>query len=513
MPDVALERRVNHFVLPLTAPLTDPQADPVSLRCRSHAGFVHRLAAIEGRDSTTIDGSADVPAALTELAAAAVLVGGDEPQAGGEIRYVPTRAARERVGTEQDGAWPKSVASRQRKATRRTPGVLLTFPPEEERTDVTLSVFTTDWSPSPAACAVAVHPGHPLSPGLPAGRGAAFTGRYCRHPLTGDLLPVWTADWVKPEFGTGAVLVNPGHDAADLAFGREIGLPVRFALAPAGHDGSPETWLTPPVMKTGQAVRTGPTDGLDFTAAQTEYFRILAGRGLACEYTDFGTGSFVVAALTANGPDKIHWDRERRTAAPAGGPAPVSGTALLAALDPAARRGELSVVAPSSAIESDLLALRLLLAEPDLGPVPERAPDITLVGSVTGKYEDLPEDVLELTLLTAAAAQDSLPVKPQQVETAERFLAAHAALAEPDRGPEGEADAAAVKAAGQIRTLLLRRDTKQAFTHLYRLQKTLAKSEAPADGTLVLYEALAWVMTGLPGRHTREQLVEAWNRL
>ncbi|KIZ14371.1 hypothetical protein SNA_35320 [Streptomyces natalensis ATCC 27448] len=78
--------------------------------------------------------------------------------------------------------------------------------------------------------------------GLPAGHTSAFTGRYCRHPLTGDLLPVWTASWVAPEFGTGAVLVNPGHDATDLAFAREVGLPVRFALLPAGREEAPEHW-------------------------------------------------------------------------------------------------------------------------------------------------------------------------------------------------------------------------------------------------------------------------------
>ncbi|WP_200258783.1 class I tRNA ligase family protein [Streptomyces sp. HSG2] len=503
---------MNHFVLSLAA----PQAPLVSLRCRGHAGLVSRLATVEGRASATLDGSADAPAVLTRLAAAACLVGGGEPPVSGEIRYVPTRAARERVGAEADGVWPQATASRQRKAVRRTSGALFVFPLEDSaQTDVTLQVFTTDWSPSPAACAVAVHPGHPLSSGLAPGRGAAFAGRYCRHPLTGDLLPIWTAAWVKPEFGTGAVLVNPGHDPADLAFGRDVGLPVRFALAPAGHDGSPETWLTPPVVKTGQAVRTGATDGLDFTAAQTEYFRVLAERELACPYTDFGLGSFPVAAFAADGPDKIFWDQDRRTVATAGhetagSPAQVRAAAVLAVLDPAVRQAELSVVAPSSAIESDLLALRLLRAEPDLGPVSEEAPDVVLVGTVTGKSEGVPGDVLELTLLTAAAAQDSLPVKPQHVETAERFLAAHTALTELDRVPEGEADTAVMKAAGQIKTLLQRRDAKQAFTHLYRLQKTLAKGETPADDALVVYETLAWVLAGLPDRRAQEQLSRTW---
>jgi len=41
---------------------------------------------------------------------------------------------------------------------------------------------------------------------------------------------------VRPDFGSGAVLVNPAHDPADLAFGRAVGLPIRFGLAPADFD-------------------------------------------------------------------------------------------------------------------------------------------------------------------------------------------------------------------------------------------------------------------------------------
>ncbi|MGW1143944.1 hypothetical protein ACWD6I_02545 [Streptomyces sp. NPDC002454] len=505
---------MNHVVLSLS----DHQPPAVTLRCRSHAAFVSRLAVAEGRRSVVLHGSDDATAALRELATSAGVTGEGEPPAGGEVRYVPTCAARGRVGAARDGVWPQSVASRQNKALRRTSGALFGFPPEDPAaTEAALEVFTTDWSPSPAACAVAVHPGHPLSSGLAAGRGAAFTGRYCRHPLTGDLLPIWTAAWVKPEFGTGAVLVNPGHDAADLAFAREVGLPVRFALAPAGHEEGPGHWLTPPLVKTGHAVRTGRTDGLDHAAAQSEYFRILSERGLARTHTDVGAGSFAVAVFDADGPDKVHWNQERNTIGTPGRdegtPVRVTPAGVLAVLDPAVRRSDLVVVAPSSAIESDLLALRLLLAEPGLGHAPERAPDVLLTGTVTGRTDDVEADVLEVTVLTAAAAQETLSVKPQQLDTAQRFLAAHTALAGTADAPEGEADPAVLKAAAQVRTLLVRRDVKQAFTHLYRLQKTLAKGETPTSGSLAVYEALAWVALGLSGTRSRDRVDAVWQSI
>ncbi|HEY6795768.1 MAG TPA: hypothetical protein VI248_13905 [Kineosporiaceae bacterium] len=503
----------------LVLPLADPKTPLVTIRCLGYARFLDRLASADGRISAVLDGGVDAGSALPRLAAAAGLTPAGESPVSGEIRYVPTLAARERVGADQDGAWPSSLVSRHRKAIRRTRGVLLTFPLEDAaEADPPLEVFTTDWSPSPAACAVAVHPGHPLSRGLGDGRTAAFTGRYCRHPLTGDLLPIWTAGWVKPEFGTGAVLVNPAHDPVDLAFGREIGLPVRFALHPSGRDDSPENWPVPPVVKTGTAVRTGPTDGLDFMSAQAEYFRILSTRGLAREYTDYGTGSFTVATFTADGPGKVVWDEDRRTAATAehpsaGGWVPVSAAAVLAVLDLPTHPSRLAVVGPSSVAESDLLALRLLLAEPGLGPLAESAPDVLLVGTATGRTDGVEQDVLELAVLTAAAPQEVAALKPPHLETTQRFLAAHAALAGVGAGPGGDDDPATVKVGGQVKALLRDNDTKQAFTHLYRLQKTLAKSEAPPSSHVVVYETLAWVVTGAPSRFPTERLRAVWASL
>jgi leucyl-tRNA synthetase len=447
----------------LLLPLSDPQTPLLEARCVGYARFIERLASADGdgndNAAAVVDVRGDAAAELSRSAEAAGLTDG-------EIRYVPSQAARERVGGEADGGWPQSVATRHRKAIRRTRGALLSFPPESaDSAEAAIEVFTTDWSPTPAACAIAVHPGHPSSTGLPDGTDFAFTGRYCRHPLTGDLLPIWTAAWVKPEFGTGAVLVNPGHDAADLAFARKVGLPVRFALVPEDHDESGRDWVTPPVVKTGRAIRTGVADGLDYTAAQAEYFRILSSRGLAREYTDFGTGTFRLAS------------------------------AVLAAVDPALRGAKLTVVAPSSAIESDLLALRLLLAEPGFDPAPAKAPEVVLVGAVTGKSDGIAQDVLELALLTGAAVHEVVALKPQQFETAQRFLEAHADLAAASVEP-GEADPATLKAAGQVGEFLRKRDVKQAFGQLYRLQKTLLKSE-PSSGDLAAYQALAWVVAGL----------------
>jgi hypothetical protein len=499
---------VNHLALPLS----DPQAPLTTLRCQVLAGLLDRMAVRDGLSLATHD-PADPAAALARITTAAALTGPDEPSEREEIRYVPTPAARDLVGSEQDGTWPQSSASRHRKALRRTTGAVFTFPLEDPQpAQDALQVFTTDWSPTPAGCAVAVHPGHPLSDGLPAGHTSAFTGRYCRHPLTGDLLPVWTASWVAPEFGTGAVLVNPGHDPTDLAFAREVGLPVRFALAPAGREEDPEHWPSPPLTGGGRAVRTGTTDGLDASAAQAQYLQTAASRGLADKHTDVGAGSFAVAVFAPDSPHTVHWDRRRRTVSATGHGVPVrvSSSAALAAVEPTARQADLCVVAPSSVAESELLALRLLLAEPHLGPLPRQAPDVVLVGPVAGHEDGLARDILELAVLTGADPRETLSLKAQQTETAERFLRTHAELVGSAEETAGEADKATLKAAVQMKSALRQRNIKLAFTHLYRMQKSLAKSQAPLSGALTVYEAFAHVLAGLPGRRTDAQLTRAW---
>ena len=64
-----------------------------------------------------------------------------------------------------------------------------------------------------------------------------FTGAYAIHPLTGERLPIWVADYVLAEYGTGAIMATPAHDARDLAFAQAMGLPVREVVRPEA--GSP----------------------------------------------------------------------------------------------------------------------------------------------------------------------------------------------------------------------------------------------------------------------------------
>ena len=60
-----------------------------------------------------------------------------------------------------------------------------------------------------------------------------FSGAYAIHPITGERVPIWIADYVLLEYGTGAIMAVPAHDERDLAFARAMGLPVRPVVFPA----------------------------------------------------------------------------------------------------------------------------------------------------------------------------------------------------------------------------------------------------------------------------------------
>ena len=57
-----------------------------------------------------------------------------------------------------------------------------------------------------------------------------FLGRYAINPVNGERIPVWAADYVLPDYGTGAIMAVPAHDQRDLDFARQFGLPVRLVV-------------------------------------------------------------------------------------------------------------------------------------------------------------------------------------------------------------------------------------------------------------------------------------------
>ena len=194
--------------------------------------------------------------------------------------------------------WPDKVKIMQRNWIGRSQGVELAFTVADEPDPELkqLTVFTTRPDTLFGVTYVAVATQHPLATSAAASRPelAEFiaqqnkvsvaeadmatmeklgmdTGRFAIHPLTGDRVPVYVANFVLMSYGSGAVMSVPGHDQRDWEFARKYGLPIKQVIAPTGEETCDleEAAFT----EKGRLVNSGPYDGLEFEAA----FEAIAG--------------------------------------------------------------------------------------------------------------------------------------------------------------------------------------------------------------------------------------------
>jgi leucyl-tRNA synthetase len=188
--------------------------------------------------------------------------------------------------------WPERVLAMQRNWIGRSEGARVLFRTEDDAHEI--PVFTTRPDTLFGATFFLVAPEHPLLDTLVAGRPEAdavlayaraaarasladrsatdrpktgvFTGRHVMNPINGEPIPVWVADYVLMDYGTGAIMAVPGHDERDFAFAREHGLPIRRVVA--GPDADADTPLETAFIEAGRLVNSGFLDGLDVEDAK-----------------------------------------------------------------------------------------------------------------------------------------------------------------------------------------------------------------------------------------------------
>jgi leucyl-tRNA synthetase len=88
-----------------------------------------------------------------------------------------------------------------------------------------------------------------------------FTGAYCRNPLTGARMPIYVANFVLMDYGTGAVMAVPAHDQRDFDFARKYDLPVIVVVQPEGERLDART-MTQAYTGPGSMVNSGRFDGM-----------------------------------------------------------------------------------------------------------------------------------------------------------------------------------------------------------------------------------------------------------
>jgi len=202
-----------------------------------------------------------------------------------------TRYAQELLdGLDHLEGWPERVRVMQRNWIGRSEGALVDF--ALEGGGGALGVFTTRLDTIFGATALLLSPEHPEVERLvegrpeqarvmkfaeeqrarnPLDRAAAgtlkegiFTGRRAVNPYTGRPVPVWVANFVLVEYGTGAVMAVPAHDARDYEFCRTLGLPVKTVIRPAAGAEPPAAAFE----EDGVLVDSGPFSGLSSAEAR-----------------------------------------------------------------------------------------------------------------------------------------------------------------------------------------------------------------------------------------------------
>ena len=184
--------------------------------------------------------------------------------------------------------WPDMVKTMQRNWIGRSEGVEITF--DVADTNEKVAVYTTRPDTFYGVSYLGIAAAHPLA-SLAAQNNselAAFiqeaknakvaeadlatmekkgmaTGLFAIHPLTGEKLPIWVANFVLMHYGTGAVMAVPAHDQRDFEFAQKYSLPIKQVITPLADE---EIDLTKQAfVEHGKLVNSAEFDGLDFDGA------------------------------------------------------------------------------------------------------------------------------------------------------------------------------------------------------------------------------------------------------
>jgi leucyl-tRNA synthetase len=187
---------------------------------------------------------------------------------------------------EQLTDWPEQVKTMQRNWIGRSEGVEMTF--NVANSNERFEVYTTRPDTLMGVTYVALAAEHPLA--LQAAKSntllAEFikeckqtkateaematmekkgvdTGLKAIHPLTGEIVPVWAANFVLMDYGSGAVMSVPAHDQRDYEFAKKYGLEIKQVIEAQAGDDITKAAIT----EKGKLINSGEFDGLDFDAA------------------------------------------------------------------------------------------------------------------------------------------------------------------------------------------------------------------------------------------------------
>ncbi|MDD2932697.1 MAG: leucine--tRNA ligase [Methylotenera sp.] len=219
--------------------------------------------------------------------------------------------------------WPEQVKTMQRNWIGKSYGCEVEFPIQGREAgnlglgeNLTLKVYTTRPDTLMGATYVAVAAEHALAtlaaqnnPALAdfiaeckrgsvaeadiatAEKKGMATGLFVTHPLNGEQLPVWVANYVLASYGEGAVMAVPAHDERDFEFANKYNLAIKAVIRPSNHDDTPTLPLNGegalPYTEHGILFNSGSFDGLDFEHASDAISSALSAKNLGKKRTQY----------------------------------------------------------------------------------------------------------------------------------------------------------------------------------------------------------------------------------
>jgi leucyl-tRNA synthetase len=209
-------------------------------------------------------------------------------------------------GLDKLDGWPEKVRTMQRNWIGKSTGTEVEFA-VEGRTEK-IRVFTTRVDTIFGATSIQLAPEYPLVAALAAidsglrkqvnelieeqkkareagdvgeiEKHGVPTGHFAVNPYSGELVPIWVANYVLLDYGTGAIMSVPAHDERDFEFAKKYAIPIRRVIAPAGQDmdGGAEEPELPFTTKDGVVINSGEFNGLPYEQA-VKRFQEVAARG------------------------------------------------------------------------------------------------------------------------------------------------------------------------------------------------------------------------------------------
>jgi leucyl-tRNA synthetase len=225
--------------------------------------------------------------------------------------------------------WSQTTLTAQRNWIGRSEGAALRFPLEGEES---IEVFTTRPDTIFGATFMVLSPEHPLVDAVTTDecrteveayreqastldlierqksdtrtKTGVFTGGFATNPATGESVPIWVADYVLMEYGTGAIMAVPAHDQRDFDFATERGLPVIPVVVPAGAD-EPEEDLAAAFTEHSadeRLINSGEFSGSTASEAKDRIVAWLGERGLAQAEVNFRLHDWCISRQRYWGP-------------------------------------------------------------------------------------------------------------------------------------------------------------------------------------------------------------------